>query len=334
MASSNISSSNNSQLPWIEKYRPQTLSEISDNDVKIKVLKSLIQSKSVPHLLFYGASGTGKTSTILAMAKDMFGLTYRNHILELNASDDRGIETVRSGITDFCKRSTKSEQGIKLIILDEVDSMTTDAQCALRRIIELYSKNTRFCLICNNINNIIEGLRSRCAEMKFSKISSDKSILKIKDIIKNENIQIDEEAINYLFNISGDFRKILNTLQCLHSINDKVIKKDDIENYLGIPSDKSLYEFMEIIKTNNLNTAHKKLIQIYKNNSWDLCNMVDKILYYLLDDKEINNKNDKEIIFSDDKKIKIIDRMSDVKQKINLGDDSEIHLCYLINAFY
>ena len=326
-----MSTNNNSQLPWIEKYRPQTLSDISDNDIKIKVLKSLIQTKSIPHLLFYGPSGTGKTSTILAMAKDMFGQSYRNHILELNASDDRGIETVRSGITDFCKRSTKSEQGIKLIILDEVDSMTTDAQCALRRIIELYSKNTRFCLICNNINNIIEGLRSRCAEMKFSKISSEKSILKIKYIINTENIQITEDAINYLFNISGDFRKILNTLQCLHSINSTVISKEDIEKYLGIPSNESLYEFINIIKTCNLNTAHKKLIQIYKNNSWDLSNMIDKILYYILDNK---NENINDIFINDEKKIKIIDRMSDVKHKINLGDDSEIHLCYLINAFY
>ena len=151
-------------LPWIEKYRPNSLDEMIDHSEKINTLKSLIDKNEMTHLLFYGPPGCGKTSLILACAKEMYGDQYLRYILELNASDDRGIDTVRKKIPDFVKTASNK---IRLVILDEADALTNDAQSALRRVIEDYSKNSRFCLICNNINKIISGLQSRCTKMRF-----------------------------------------------------------------------------------------------------------------------------------------------------------------------
>jgi replication factor C subunit 3/5 len=310
-------------LPWIEKYRPETLDNVIDHEIKIKTLKAMIANKELTHVLFYGPPGTGKTSTILAMAKDMYGNDYRNHILELNASDDRGIEVVRKIIPDFCKKYIKNEHGIKLVILDEVDAMTNEAQHALRRVMEIYSKTTRFCLICNNINYIIPGLKSRCAEMKFNKVNSESSKQCIKNIIEKENIKIEPEALTYILNINGDFRKLLNDLQCFHSVNESVITIKDINNYLGLPCEDKINEFIDIIKNNKLSDACDKIIDVYKKNEWNLSYMLDKLLNYVI------NSN-----YDDNKKIKIINRLSDVQFKIGLGYDSEIHLCTLICAFY
>src|SRR5258706_4019893 len=202
-------------LPWIEKYRPNSLDEIIDHSEKIETLRALIRNKELTHLLFFGACGSGKTSMILAVAREMYGDQYKKYILELNASDDRGIETVSKKIPDFVQ--TTSNQ-IRLVILDEADAMTNDAQSALRRVIEKYSKNSRFCLICNNINKIIPGLQSRCTKMRFAYLDTNKIKSKIQIIIASENVKITEDALERLITINRDFRQILNTLQCLHAI--------------------------------------------------------------------------------------------------------------------
>ena len=308
-----------SGLPWIEKYRPNSLDEVVDHEIKIKTLKAMIEKNELTHLLFYGPPGTGKTSTVQAMAKDMFGANYKNNIKELNASDDRGIEIVRTIIPDFCKMSTRNEHGIKLLILDEADAMTSDAQSALRRVIEIYSKTTRFILICNNFVNIIPGLKSRCAEMKFNLVNSVSSSKNIEKILKLENIKISKEAIQYLSEINGDFRKILNNLQCLHSINEGEIQIDDINNYIGLPSTSDVNCFIKIINENTLTSACQKIIDIYKDNKWDLSYMLDSILKFIISSD-----------YNDQKKMKIINKLSDVKFKITQGYDSEIHLCSLI----
>ena len=160
-------------LPWIEKYRPQKLSNIVHHPNIIYALKKLIKKGQLPHMLFYGASGTGKTSTIMATAKKLYNEDISFMVLELNASDDRGINIVREEIKEFAESRNMFKTGIKLIILDEADSMTYDAQFALRRVIEKYSYNTRFCLICNYMNKIIPAIRSRCMQFRFSPINND-----------------------------------------------------------------------------------------------------------------------------------------------------------------
>lgn len=145
-------------MPFVEKYRPEDLSRIISHIDIVKTIRKFIEGKKLPHLLFHGPPGTGKTSCMIAIAKELYGPSYRNMTLELNASDDRGINVVRDQIKSFCSTQQLMSTGMKLVILDECDSMTNPAQFALRRIVEKYSKNTRFCFICNYVSKIIPAL--------------------------------------------------------------------------------------------------------------------------------------------------------------------------------
>ncbi len=198
-------------LPWIEKYRPQTLEKIISNEQNLIILKNMLKGGSLPHLLFHGTSGTGKTSTIMALAKELYQNNINLMVMKLDASDDRGINSVRDEIKGFAEKKNMFQKGVKLIILDEADSMTFDAQFALRRIIEKYSESTRFCLICNYDNKIIPAIRSRCANFRFNPIAKIDLINTIKHICNNENLTIDDESLEIISQLSnGDLRKGIN----------------------------------------------------------------------------------------------------------------------------
>jgi replication factor C subunit 3/5 len=202
-------------IPLTEKYRPKTLSDIISQENTIKIIKECIKQDKLPHMLFYGPPGTGKTSTILAISRTYFGDSYKSMILELNGSDDRGLNVIRSQIKTFAKIKNISNDKPKIVILDEADSLTIDAQFALRRVIEKYTRNVRFCLICNYLNKVISAVQSRCMIFKFSTIGIKNSIKKIKDIMESEKIMgINNNTIEKICNYSeGDFRKVLNLIQ-------------------------------------------------------------------------------------------------------------------------
>jgi len=238
-------------LPWIEKYRPDNFTEIiSHNDI-LNALNKLIINKSLPHLIFYGPPGTGKTTTILACAKKMYGKNYKNMILELNGSDDRGINIVREQIKDFSVSkqfigsfNNDLQNVVKLVILDEADSMTYDAQFALRRVIENYTYNTRFCLICNYETKIISALKSRCMIFRFSPIPKNIHFKKLKNIAQTENVNIIDGALDILIKLSeGDMRKSINLLQSINTanfqsddiLNKKIISQNDVLKQIGYP---------------------------------------------------------------------------------------------------
>jgi len=212
-------------VPWVEKYRPNKIDEVSHQLEVVKSLNESIKTGQVPHLLMYGPPGTGKTSTVLAMAKELFGKDfYKSRILELNASDERGIQVVRDKIKKFAQRKIATNPGIncppiQICILDEADSMTIDAQAALRRIIEAYSTNTRFCIICNYISKIIDPLASRCVKFRFSAISQEAQKDRLNLICDRENIKIESpKVLDALIDISeGDLRRSINTLQTCSS---------------------------------------------------------------------------------------------------------------------
>jgi len=307
-----------SSLPWIEKYRPNNLSEVISHDSKIEVLKKLIDGRQLPHLLFWGSPGSGKTSSILALAKQMYGPNYKRYILELNASDDRGIDIVRNKIPIFAK--TKSDD-MRLVILDEADAMTVDAQSALRRVMELYIKNCRFCLICNNINKIIPAIQSRCAKMRFGVLDPDSIRRKLLEIIEKENIKVDSGAIDQLLEIHQDFRQILNTLQCLKSIRfGETITESDVTEYLGMANGKLIREIIETINTNPFKKVYNYLLDLHRDNRIDIINLVSNLVTYTINRDDLDELT----------RSKIIDGLASVEYRIITGSDTEIQLASLI----
>ncbi|KAL4901330.1 hypothetical protein BDW74DRAFT_170260 [Aspergillus multicolor] len=216
------------QQPWVEKYRPKTLDDVAAQDHTTKVLQRTLQASNLPHMLFYGPPGTGKTSTILALAKSLFGpALYRSRILELNASDERGIGIVREKVKGFARVQLSHPTGLdaeyfekypcppfKIIILDEADSMTQDAQSALRRTMEQYSRITRFCLVCNYVTRIIEPLASRCSKFRFKPLDNSAAGDRLAQIAQMENLSLEDGVVDKLISCSdGDLRRAITYMQ-------------------------------------------------------------------------------------------------------------------------
>ena len=248
-------------IPWIEKYRPSKLESIKSQDYVRMSLEKLIEKNTIPHLLFFGSPGTGKTSTILASIKELERKGFIVSKLELNTSDQRGINTVRKKIKEFASTRSFFKNGLKIIILDEADSMTTIAQCALRRIIEKYSKNVRFCIICNYINKIIPAIQSRCMKFRFSLLSEKEIKIKIKAIAEQEDITISDMAIQTIVELSnGDMRKAINILQSVPLFCKGMIIDDfNIRTCLGYPTKDMIEQTFSIL------TSNEKILTKYTN---------------------------------------------------------------------
>ncbi|CED82875.1 p-loop containing nucleoside triphosphate hydrolase protein [Phaffia rhodozyma] len=217
----------NESIPWVERYRPKTIDDVASQENVVAVLQKTLTSTNLPHMLFYGPPGTGKTSTILALSKQLFGPdSFRTRVLELNASDERGISVVREKIKSFAKETPRNTNAVasdgktypfppyKIIILDEADSMTQDAQSALRRIMETYSKITRFCLVCNYVTRIIEPLASRCSKFRFRALDINSTEDRLRMIAEKEQVIRDDGVIELLIKLSGgDLRRAITLLQ-------------------------------------------------------------------------------------------------------------------------
>ena len=195
---------------WVEKYRPPSLSHVVSQDHLREVLESCLKSGSFPNFLFYGPPGTGKTTSILAFCQDLFGSEWSKRTMELNASDDRGIQTVRNKIKGFAERHMR---GLKMIILDEADSLTHDAQSALRRVMENYP-NTRFCILCNYQSKIIKPIRSRCVAFQFYPLGEEDVIKRLRYVAAQEELKVDDKAFGAIHRASrGDMRFAISLLE-------------------------------------------------------------------------------------------------------------------------
>ncbi|XP_014467759.1 PREDICTED: replication factor C subunit 4 [Dinoponera quadriceps] len=235
--------------PWVEKYRPRTVDDIVEQTDVVNVIRQAMEHTDFPNMLFYGPPGTGKTSIIHAAARQMFGNMYRDRILELNASDDRGIQVVRDKIKSFALRKAnptrpdgKKCPPFKIIILDEADSMTGAAQTALRRIMEKEAQSTRFCLVCNYLSRIIKPIASRCTKFRFKPLSDVKSIDRLEYICNEENLKVDKSVLEKIVETSkGDLRQAVMCLQSITRLKGKdydITVRDALDLMWVIPDDK------------------------------------------------------------------------------------------------
>jgi len=308
----------NNTLPWIEKYRPKKLTEILSHTNIINTLKECIKNEYLPHTLLYGPPGTGKTSTILAFARELYGKYYNFMVMELNASDDRGIEIVRDKIKKFVSarsvffcngKDTVMKNTFKLVILDETDAMTDDAQAILRKVIEEYSNNTRFCLICNYIQKILPALQSRCTKFRFAPLTYNLLEEKIKNICLIEKIEITQDGIKTVIKHSdGDMRKTLNILQSVSMIYNK-IDENNINTCKGYPTKKEILDILEILINNTYTEAFNYMIDNKLNMCISLSDIIfeihETLLSCILENTKIKNMNIKKIMF-------IIDKLRDI----------------------
>ena len=231
---------------WAEKYRPRTLGEIVDQKEIVERLKSFVKAKNVPHCIFAGPPGTGKTTASLCLARDFYGESYREHIMELNASDERGIDVVRETVKTFARIRSIGEIPFKIMILDEADNMTSDAQQALRRTMERFTESCRFILCANYSGKIIEPIQSRCAPFRFSYLPREEHDLYLDCIADKEGIKLEKDGLEAIFEVcGGDLRRAINTLQAAASLNKPI----DAKAVYSITGRASPVDVQKLIKT-------------------------------------------------------------------------------------
>lgn len=249
---------------WVEKYRPQTLSEVVNQTEIIGSLEALIKDPTdMPHLLFSGSAGVGKTTTALCIARQILGEYVRDYTLELNASDERGIGMVREKVKKFSRYAGMAEVPFKIIILDEADEMTSDAQTALRRIIEDTARYCRFILIANNISKIIDPIQSRCATFKFTSIPQEDVISHLEDIAKKEKVKADKNGLQAIYEYSeGDLRHAINLLQATASLG--AITEEHVRASAGLTKTTDVDEVLKIALSGKISEAREKMIELIK----------------------------------------------------------------------
>ncbi|EGG08331.1 uncharacterized protein MELLADRAFT_47841 [Melampsora larici-populina 98AG31] len=311
-------------LPWVEKYRPSTLEEVVSHKDIIYTIQKFITSNRLPHLLFYGPPGTGKTSTILAIARQLYQtpMSFKNNVLELNASDDRGIEVVREQIKNFASARMVFSSGFKLIILDEADQMTTTAQSALRRVIEQYTKNVRFCIICNYVNRISPAIQSRCTKFRFGPLDLPEVDRRVGQVIDSENLVVTEDGRKALLNLcKGDMRRVLNVMQACHSGYGKV-DEDSVYECTGSPHPKQIEDIVKSMMNEEFQTSFKRIQDIKVNFGLALQDIILGI-YEFLKTVELGNLA----------QIYLLDQLSQIEYRLSTGGSEKLQLSGLLGCF-
>jgi replication factor C small subunit len=244
---------------WAEKYRPKSLSRIVNQREIVERLASFVKARNVPHCIFAGPPGTGKTTAALCLARDLYGEVYRENLMELNASDERGINVVRETVKTFARVRTLGEIPFKILILDEADNMTGDAQQALRRTMERYTETCRFILIANYSGRIIEPIQSRCAPFRFKYLPREEQDKHLKFIAQNEKVNLLKDGVEAIYDVcGGDLRKAINSLQAAASL-EKPVSSETVYSVVGRANPADVHAMIQTAMDGDFVEARKKL---------------------------------------------------------------------------
>lgn len=320
----------NTTLPWVEKFRPKNLDEIISHHEIVNIFKNFIKKKQFPHMILRGPPGTGKTSAIMACAKELYGENYNMMVLVINASAERGIEVVRNKITDFISTKAmfveKNSSAFKLVILDESDAMTTDAQAMLVSVIEKSTLNVRFCLICNYIKKISPAIQSRCTPFKFSPLKTESIIIKLKLIANDSKLRLTDDGIETLIKISkGDMRKILNILQAT-SMGYSTINSTNVTTCIGYPTPGDIKIIYNSLNKENYNECYKKIGKIISSTGYSLIDIISELTDIII--KEFMDKKVSQ------KKLSVtLTNMRNIETNLTLCPNEKIQLSALVGLF-
>ena len=299
---------------WTEKYRPETLDEIVGQEKIVERLSAFVDEGTIPHLMFAGPAGTGKTTSAVALAKDLYGDEWKQNFMETNASDDRGIDVVREKIKDFARTKPVNAE-YKIIFLDEADALTTDAQQALRRTMEQFSDNARFILSCNYSSKIIDPIQSRCAVFRFNRLENEEVEEYITRIAENEDFKISREAIDAVLRVaSGDMRRVTNILQTAAMQKDK-IEEEDIYGAAASLKPDEINEILDKALDGDFMDARDQLSDIMIHRGLDGQDVIDAIHREVMD-----------LDISDQGKLEIVDNLGEFEFRIAEGGTSDIQI--------
>ncbi|EAN34216.1 DNA polymerase III delta subunit family protein [Theileria parva strain Muguga] len=279
-------------VPWVEKYRPKKISDVIFQTQAVSIMEQIVETFNMPHMIFHGPPGTGKTSAALAMARQIYGLEgMRERVLELNASDERGIDVVRDRIKTYTRINISNNRvnpetnrvmpNYKMIILDEADMITADAQAALRRVIENYSSISRFVLICNYLHKIIGPIYSRCSVFHFKPIETNSQVDRLKYICNQEGITFDQKALEFLTTVSsGDMRKSITILQSTACLYNE-ITENAINSVSGKPPKEVVERIFEVCKNpeGDVESVCKEVVY----DGWDISAIFQQISEYVVE---------------------------------------------------
>ncbi len=307
---------------WVEKYRPDKLADVAGQDEIVERLTAYAKTRSLPHLLFAGPAGTGKTTCAIALAKELFGESWKINFHELNASDERGINIVRTKIKEYARTAPIGEGGFKIIFLDEADALTHDAQAALRRTMEKYTATCRFVLSCNYSSKIIEPIQSRCAVFRFRPLKPEPIEMYLTKIAKAEKLKITKDGMASIIYIAqGDMRKAINSLQVAASLSD-TIDEDALYKTATIARPEDVKKLLDIALTGKFLATREKLDELlieYGLSGEDVIRQIHRTIFDLSIDEAY--------------KVQLVDRLGEAEFRMVEGSNERIQLEALLAHF-
>jgi len=303
------------EVMWTEKYRPKTLDDIVNQTEIVERLKRFVKERSMPHCLFAGTPGTGKTTAAMCLAHDLYGQDYRQNYLELNASDERGIDVIRTTVKDFARTVSMADAPFKILVLDEADNLTPDAQQALRRTMEMYTNTCRFILACNYFSRIIEPIQSRCAFFRFIPLRGEEVKARVKEICEKEGVRITPKGLEALLYVGGgDLRRVINTLQAA-AASSKEVDDAIIYRISGRVSPKEVKDLLSDAIKGDFVAARAKVVRL----------MVDYGLSGLDIVKQVHREA-MGISIDERARLELIDAVGEAEYRMLQGGSDEIQL--------